>query len=265
MKISIFTSMTNPEERKDPWKEAIQCYEDLADELITVGEDWPYEFKFDHIGKTFQKGFDKSNGDWVIRMDLDYFFQKKNMHNIRNFLKSNSDAPAIAFPQFQIFTPDRFQLKTKLCIAINKKKFPQIKLDGGGDLCQPTLDGVQLVHWKVPNCNFPIFQYDSVFRTKEVISEDRARFARAWFNYFNSWDDRGGPLPEQAYDAWFKMIEDRYHYHVFKLKNFEHPEYIREKLESLNSNQFGYNAFGLKESIKRKPKHYFTAYKQRYF
>ena len=38
-----------------------------------------------------------------------------------------------------------------------------------------------------------------------------------------------------------------------------------KKLESLNSNQFGYNAFGLKESIKRKPKHYFTAYKQRYF
>ena len=27
MKISIFTSMTNPEERQDPWKEAIQCYE----------------------------------------------------------------------------------------------------------------------------------------------------------------------------------------------------------------------------------------------
>ena len=55
MKISIFTSMTNPEERQDPWKEAIQCYEDLADELITVGDDWPYEFKFDHIGKPFKR------------------------------------------------------------------------------------------------------------------------------------------------------------------------------------------------------------------
>jgi hypothetical protein len=265
MKISVFTSMTNPENRNDPWKEAMDCYKDLGDEVVVVGEDWPYEFNWDHIGKTFQKGLLESNGDWVIRMDLDYFFRKKDLKNIRNFLKSNQDAPAVAFPQFQIFTPDRFHLKTKLCIAINKKNFPEIKLNGGGDLCQPTLNGEQLTHWKVPNCNIPIFQYDSVFRTKKIISEDRARFARAWFSYHNSWDDRGGPTPKQAYDAWFKMIEDRYHYHVFKLKNSEHPEYIKEKLASLESDQFGYNAFGLKDSIKRKSKHYIKSYKQRYF
>ena len=35
MKISIFTSMTNPEERQDPWKEALNCYEDFAGEVIT--------------------------------------------------------------------------------------------------------------------------------------------------------------------------------------------------------------------------------------
>ena len=85
-------------------------------------------------------------------------------------------------------------------------------------MCQPTLNGEQLTHWKVPNCDVPIFQYDSVFRTKEIISECRARFARAWFNYHNSWDDRGGPLHEQAYDAWFKMIEDRYYYHKCNCK-----------------------------------------------
>ena len=40
MKLSIFTSMTNPEERMDPWQEALTCYKDFADEVITVGEDW---------------------------------------------------------------------------------------------------------------------------------------------------------------------------------------------------------------------------------
>ena len=54
-KLSIFTTMTNPSERNDPWKEALNCYEDLADEVIIVGEDWPYEFRWDHIGKTFQR------------------------------------------------------------------------------------------------------------------------------------------------------------------------------------------------------------------
>ena len=57
MKISIFTSMTNPEARQDPWKEALACYEDLADEVIIVGEDWPDTFSWPYIGQTFQKGF----------------------------------------------------------------------------------------------------------------------------------------------------------------------------------------------------------------
>ena len=77
MKISIFTSMTNPEARKDPWNEALECYEDLGDEVIIVGKDWPEKFVWDHIGKTFQEGFDKSSGDWAIRMDLDYFLEKR--------------------------------------------------------------------------------------------------------------------------------------------------------------------------------------------
>ena len=41
--------MTNPEERGDPWKEALTCYESYSDEIIKVGLDWPYEFKFDYI------------------------------------------------------------------------------------------------------------------------------------------------------------------------------------------------------------------------
>ena len=31
--VTVFTSMTNPDERKDPWKQALNCYEDLADEI----------------------------------------------------------------------------------------------------------------------------------------------------------------------------------------------------------------------------------------
>ena len=30
MKVSIFTTMTNPEERMDPWKEALNCYEEYC-------------------------------------------------------------------------------------------------------------------------------------------------------------------------------------------------------------------------------------------
>ena len=34
--LSIFTSMTKPEERKYPWSESLSCYEDFADEVIVV-------------------------------------------------------------------------------------------------------------------------------------------------------------------------------------------------------------------------------------
>ena len=43
----------------DPWKEALSCFEYFADEIIIVGKEWPYEFKWDYIGKVFQEGFEK--------------------------------------------------------------------------------------------------------------------------------------------------------------------------------------------------------------
>ena len=38
-----------------------------------------------------------------------------------------------------------------------------------------------------------------LFRTKSVISHDRARFARAWNREFGNYGDRGGGLPEEAF------------------------------------------------------------------
>jgi hypothetical protein len=263
MNITIFTSMTDPEKRMDPWKEAISCYQDLADEVIIVGEDWPHDFSWDHIGKTFHEGFEKSNGDWVIRMDLDYFFHEKSLKKIYSAMKKYEDQPALAFPQYQIFTPDRYQVKTKLCIALNKKKYPNIILNGGGDLTHPTLNNIQIKNTDVPFINTPIWQYDSSFRTREIISHDRARFARAWYEYFNEWGDRGGGSPDAAFDAWFQMIQTRYKKHVNKLKISDHPKYIKEKLLDLDKNQFGFDAFGLKLTTKRDAFDYLISYKNR--
>ena len=61
----------------DPWREALNCYEDFSDEVVIVGQNWPEEFKFSYIGEVFQNGFDQSSGDWVIHMDIDNFFMKE--------------------------------------------------------------------------------------------------------------------------------------------------------------------------------------------
>ena len=262
--LTIFTSMTNPEDRNDAWEEALQCYEDIADEVIVVGKDWPYEFKWDHIGKTFQEGLDKSNSDWALRMDIDYFFHEKDIKRIREAINKFDEYPALAFPQYQIFTPNRYQIKTRICLAFNKKRFPEILLNGGGDLTLATLNNELIDPKKVPNINAPIFQYESIFRTKEIIAEDRARFARAWFRYFNAHQNRGGDTPKMAFEAWYQMIKERYPKHTFKLNPEDHPKYIKNKLLHIDKKQFGYNAFGLEKNNKISFVNILKSYREKY-
>lgn len=247
--LSIFTTYTNPEERMDPWKEAINCYNEFADEVIITGENWKYEFQWKEIGNNFQDGFNKASGDWVIRMDIDYFFHENSKKHLLSALSKSSDYPAIAVPQYQFFTAKRFQLKTRLCVILNKKKFPNIKLNGGGDLCLATLNEKLITPNSVPNYNIPIFQYDSMFRTREVIASDRARFARAWFREFGNFGSRGGSSNEEAYKAWIEEITRKYINHVHKIKFEKHPVFIKDKLKKLDKNQFGYNMFGLEENF----------------
>ena len=251
MKISIHTTMTNPEERMDPWKEALECYNDFADEVVVTGEDWPEEFSWDHIGKTFNEGLKKSTGDWAIRMDLDYFFHEKDMEYIKNFIIENNDQIAIAFPKRQFFTSDRYQLQSKVCLAVNKKKYPEIELNGGGDLCFPTLNKRLINVDEIPLCNAPIWNYDMMFKTKEIIENERLRFGRAWFDYFGNWGIFGGNSKEEAFEAWFKWVEEKYKKHVFNVSPNEHPKYIQKKLSELNEDQLGFECFGLKHTVKK--------------
>ena len=262
--LSIFTSMTNPEKRNDPWKEALDCYESLADEVIVVGEDWPEEFSWEEIGNTFQSGFDKATSDWVIRMDIDYFFHEKDFKILRESLNKFDQFPVLAFPQYQFFLPNKYQIKTRLCLAFNKKLFPNIKLNGGGDLTLATLNNQLLQPKLVPNINTPIFQYDSLFRTKKIISEDRARFARAWGKYFGSYGDRGGPSTEEAYLAWKNMVIERFPKHTFNMPIPKHPKFIKDRLLNINPDQFGYNLFGLSEIIDQNRIYFYKGLKEKY-
>jgi hypothetical protein len=258
--ISISTTMTNPEERMDPWKEAIRCYKDLADEVVILGEDWPNDFSWDYIGKKFHEGFIKAKGDWVIRMDLDYFFHEKDIEYIKNLLHKSKDYPAVAFPRHQYFTLDRFQVISYVCIAVNKKSFPDIKLNGGGDLCLPTLNGELINPKEMPLSKVPIWNYEMMFKTKKVIYDDRVRYAKAWYDYFNEWGVFGGGTKEQAYDAWFKLIKERYPKHINRSGLQDHPKYITSSLETLRPEQFGFDCFGLKDKVKFDKKEYIKKY-----
>jgi len=243
MKISFNTSYTNPESRNDPWKEAMNCYHYFSDEVIVTGENWPEEFKFSLIGEIFQEGFEKSEGDWVIHMDIDNFIHEEDRDKLFRDLKKFNDFPAISFQKFQFFNPNKFSLKSRMLIALNKSKFPNLKLNGGGDLCQPTLNGKSLEIEKLPKSYIPIWNYDSIFKTKNIISQDRARFARAWYREFGNYGDRGGPTETEAFNAWSKMISNRLSFHVHNMNINQHPKFIKESLKEINDSYFGFNNF----------------------
>ena len=115
----------------------------------------------------------------------------------------------------------------------------------------------------MPKIKVPIWNYDTVFRTKEVISQDRARFARAWYREFGNYGERGGEEPNQAYQAWYSMVEKRYKSHTLKLKINEHPKYIKDKINNLGEDQFGYNGFGLQNNQNIPLMNYLRGYKDK--
>ena len=72
-------------------------------------------------------------------------------------------------------------------------------------------DGKLITPKQIPNLPIPIYQYDSTFRTMEIIKNDRARFARAWNREFKFWIERS-ENPDDCYDAWLvikKNIQTR--------------------------------------------------------
>jgi len=236
--------MTNPDQRMDPWKEALNCYSYFSDDVFTVGENWEEEFKWEKIGQVFQEGFDRAEGDWVLNIALDMFIHEKYLNKLYDELKINQDEPVLALPKLKFFHPYRYQIMYFEPVLLNKKKFKNIKLNGGGDLCLPTLDGKLLEVPNIKYINIPLFNYDTTFRKKEIIAHDRARFARAWFRQFNSFNDRGGETPDEAFDAWYRMVKDRYKFHTNKAKLEDHPKFIMNSLKNLSHDQFGYDMFG---------------------
>lgn len=270
LKLSIFTTLTNPTMRGDSWREALNCYQELADELIIIngGEEigmswykrpkggqlgiiesyWPEEFDWPLIGNQFQKGYEVASGDWVIHMDLDFLFHENNFEKIRQICEENSQAPALSFWKWQFILPDRYNLKSRLVLAINKKKLgDRVRFDSGGDLCQPSLDGKQIMPDDVPEARIPIYNYEKMAKTASQIMDDCGRMDRAYNRYFNSWQlsDDGSGSDESCFNGYIRLLKGRFQKPQEFLPLNGHPKFIKDTIDTLTPKQWGYNGLGL--------------------
>lgn len=265
MKLSVFTTATNPLARGENFAQAMKCYTDLADEVILmdgayppfglkntipfnnkvriIEYEWPYDFNWTFIGEQFQRGYEHATGDWVIHMDLDFLFHENDLGRIRSALKDYPDSPGVSFYKWQFVLPDRYNLKSRLVLAVNKAKYgDRIRFNGSGDLCQPTLDGRDLDLNEIPQAGIPFYNYEKLSKTKAQITEDVERMDRAYHRHFGGWLYSDGGIG--AFDGWLHMAKGRFERPSQRIKLADHPKYIQKTIKNLRPDQWGFNGFG---------------------
>lgn len=264
MKLSIFTTITDPLIRGDTVFESLTCYSDLAEEVVVVDSNpdklyidkptkvvnnyWPKEFSWEVIGQSFQRGYEACAGDWVIKLDIDTIIHEKDFDAIHEACMTHNDQPAFSMLKRQFVLPDRFNLKSRLVVAVNKGKFgDRIRFDSGGDLCQPSLDGQYIAPGTVPDVTIPIWNYEKLLKTKEQIAEDQGRMERAWFRHFGEYQMKSDGTNESAFDKWYAAQQGKFNKPQEKVRLEDHPKYIQETIKNLKPEQFGSSGFGLVE------------------
>lgn len=264
MKLSIFTTMTHPIARGDNYADALDCYEELADEVVIVNGDpvhhkaiplgkikvvdseWPKEFEWPLIGQQFTKGYQAATGDWVIHMDLDFIFHQDDFRQIRSMCEANPNAPGLSFWKWQFIYPDRYNLKSRLVLAVNKKLCgDRIKFNSGGDLCQPSLDGAEIVHDGIPEARVPIYNYEKMTKTLNQVMDDCGRMERASFRTFGRYQMGSDGTDESAFNRYIQLLRSRVNKPQEHIGINQHPKFVRETIKSLTPEQFGYNCFDL--------------------
>lgn len=273
MKLSIFTTITHPLQRGDNSADALKCYDELADEVVIVdgtpltpgtlrGEQfsmvdsprkyvlshWPKEFDWKFIGEQFQRGYEACTGDWVIHADIDFIFHENDFKRIREVLQANSNEPALSFYKWQFILPDRYNLKSRLVIAVNKKLCgDKIKFNSGRDLCQPSLQGIELSPERVKESGIAFYNYEKLKKTKEQIAEDQGRMERAYKRHFGRFQMRTNGSNTNAYKQWVKAQQGKFAKPQAHIELKDHPKYIYKTIRKLKPEQWGYSGHGFLE------------------
>lgn len=246
MSVGAFITKTRPEQRGDTYEQCLQSAMGFCDRVVTIdGEHtWPQEFNWKIIGEHFQKGYENCEADWVFHLDTDFIFHEKDYDKLREVLEQNNEAPALSFWKYKHTLPDRYNLKSRLVIAVNKGVYGnRIRFDSGGDLCQPSLDGKEISANDVPEARIPFYNYDFLIKTQEQIIDDIGRMDRAYHRHFGKWLYSKDGTEESAYGGWLNMVLGRLKKPQSHVALSSHPKVMQEVIKGLTPNNFGYSIF----------------------
>jgi hypothetical protein len=281
MKLSILTTITNPVERQDRFIEALQCYAEVADEVIVVNggkkivvlDDalspkikfvelkWPHEWNWIELPRHLNFGKAHCTGDWILRLDIDQFIHEEDIEELRKFLLTTHRDIDVVTLQKKTFTfNNRYYQKGEAEICI--RNLPHLaygKLrDKETDLCFPVhQNGTEEVfdeegnmiyelpigfHPKSKKSGITYWNYDYFFKDKETTRKEFWRFSRAWSRYFKNWNF--GDSEEKSFEIFCKMVSARHKMTVEAIID-NHPKWIRATVKNITEDKLGHSGFGI--------------------
>lgn len=283
MRLSILTTITNPEQRQDKAIEALNCYCDIADEVIIVngGDEvsvsklisesetqgkvfkvdlnWPNEWNWIEFPRHLNEGLKYCTGDWIIRLDIDQFIHEKDFQRLRNALES---------------CPKDYQVATmqKMSFTYENKYYQK----GGQEIIMRNLPNIAYGEnsEKETDLCFPIHQYG----TKPIYEGDKIIYELPWgkslksfktgityFNYDYYFKTKEftkkefwrasrayhrfyknwnfGSTEDLAFNKFINMLEGRHKKAPYMAILEDHPKSIRDVIKNLTKEQFGYSGW----------------------
>lgn len=269
--ISGFTLLSKPDRYCYPWRESIQSFLPVVDELIVVYDVYGdteedkarildqlkglgvrvvsgvfdlRKFGWMSYGVMRTTGYTACRGDVVLMFDADGILHEAD-HDILREEVANCMRQEVAYgfwTKMRCYSPTRYWYQNKHSGWYNKKY-----LGDNFDFYAPNKKGIPN-WWRLPpekkdgkQLSARIFGYEHVFDTKEALFE-------RIINYGTMADSLEG-RPIKTDDEYIRLyILDLKETFERKGKTMEmdvHPKIIRPRLEQLTTEEFGHSFFGL--------------------
>jgi len=280
MKLTILTTITNPEERQDRYKEALSCYQDLADEVIVVSgshaepfefEDderkvyddgktkfynlpWPYDWNWIELPRHLNFGLQRCSGDWILKLDIDQLIHENDfIELLRKINECPDTCDGITLQKMTMFFGNKYFQKGEQAILFRNKEDIRFgeQLMHKTDLCFPVkvTDKRIVDDYELPR-GIPIntyrsgisyFNYDYYFKTMEFTKKEFWRFSQAYYRFFREWTFGG--TPEDAFQVFLNMTRGRQKRAPYTATLDTHPKWIRSEVAALKKEQYGYDGW----------------------
>lgn len=267
MRLTILTTITNPKERQDKWQEAINCYLDIADEVVIVcGSpikdtqlirdgflslkepkikfihlDWPDEWNWIELPRHLNMGLEAMNTDWCVKVDIDQFFHERDKKYLIEELENASyhKYPVTNFSKFTVYSPYKMFQKGQVPIAINRScKDICFGLDTNkrSDLCYPILKtGVKNINgYDLPVGNLVSLQYRTRIKlyNYDYFFKD-LEFSKKEFDRFSRAYKRFFGSAKFNAGTFLNLREQYKNKASYEMKLEDHPIYIREAVKEV--------------------------------